>query len=376
VKILFCWTDISGYMAACWQTLAARSGVDLTVLANDVSTAPAFDPSLMHGMHWIRLSRGDRTDATAIQSHVGRLDPDVIVIAGWLSPAYRRMAYHVAAGEGGRTRLILATDTPWRGTVRQQVARLVLRRYCGQFDAAWVPGERGRHYARRLGFPRDRVLQGLYGFDWDGASRAWDIRQRVRSRPRRFLFIGRYVRDKGIDLLLNGYARYREAVADPWDLACCGQGPLGNLLAGRPGVIDRGFRQPDQLVPEIAAASALVAPSRYDPWNVAIMEAAAGGLPILCSHACGVSAEVVREGITGHAFEAKSVEAVTHAMLQAHHAPHLHALGSAAREAVRPYAADAWADRLLAFVNNLPDRREYTADKTGFRDDQNACSPG
>jgi glycosyltransferase involved in cell wall biosynthesis len=374
VKILFCWTDISGYMAACWRALAAREGVAVTVLASGPGAAAAFDASLMHGLHWIRLSRGDRTDATAIQSHVSRLAPDVIVIAGWLSPAYRRMAYRVAAS--ARTRLILAMDTPWRSTVRQQLARLVLRRYCGQFDAAWVPGERGRHYARRLGFPRDRVLQGLYGFDWDGASRAWDIRQRVRSRPRRFLFIGRYVRDKGIDLLLNGYARYREAVADPWDLACCGQGPLGNLLAGRPGVIDRGFRQPHQLVPEIAAASALVAPSRYDPWNVAIMEAAAGGLPILCSHACGVSAEVVREGITGHAFEAKSVEAVTHAMLQAHHAPHLHALGSAAREAVRPYAADAWADRLLAFVNNLPDRREYTADKTGFRDDQNACSPG
>lgn len=358
-------------MAACWRAVAARDGVALTVLASGPSAAAAFDASLMHGMHWIRLSRGDRTDAAAIQSHVGRLDPnldsDVIVIAGWLSPAYRRLACCVAASAGRRTRLILAMDTPWRGTVRQQVARLVLRRYCGQFDAAWVPGQRGWEYARRLGFPGDRILRGVYGFDWKGASRAGEIRKRAGVVPRRFLFIGRYIPEKGVDLLLDGYARYREAVADPWDLACCGQGPLANLLTGRPGVIDRGFRQPDQLVAEIAAAGALVAPSRYDPWNVAIMEAAAGGLPILCSHACGVSAEVVREGTTGHAFEANSVEAVTHAMLQAHHAPHLHALGSAAREAVRPYAADAWADGLLAFVNNLPGRREDTADRTGFR---------
>ena len=46
----------------------------------------------------------------------------------------------------------------------------------------------------------------------------------------------------------------------------------------------------------------------------------------------------------------------------------LHDLGVAARKAVRVYAADAWADRLLAFVNHLPDRREYTTDRTGFQD--------
>ena len=364
MKILFCWTDISGYMAACWRALAAREGVAVTVLASGPGAAAAFNALLMHGLHWIRLNPGGRTDAAAIQAHVSRLAPDVIVIAGWLSPAYRRVAYRVAAG--GRTRLILAMDTPWRGTVRQQLARLVLRRYSSQFDAAWVPGQRGWQYAHRLGFPCDRILHGVYGFDWEGASRAWEIRERARSRPRRFLFIGRYVRDKGIDLLLSGYARYREAVADPWDLACCGQGPLGHLLTGRPGVIDRGFRQPDQLVSEIATAGALVAPSRYDPWNVAIMEGAAGGLPILCSHACGVSAEVVSDDITGHPFQSDSVEAVTQAMLQVHHAPHLHALGSAAREAVRPYAADAWADGLLAFVNNFPSRSRHGATKTGF----------
>ena len=364
MKIVFCWTDISGYMAACWRTLAARSGVALTVIANEVSNAVAFDTSIMQGLHWVRLSPSDRTDGATIQDHVDRLEADVIVIAGWLCPAYRRVATRVAA-EGG-TRLILAMDTPWRGTVRQHLARLILRQYRTQFDAAWVPGKRGWHYARRLGFPCDRILQGVYGFDWKGASRAGEIRERAGPRRRRFLFIGRYVRDKGFDLLLNGYASYREAVADPWDLACCGQGPLGNLLTGRPGVSNRGFRQPDEHVAEIAAASALVAPSRYDPWNVAIMEAAAAGLPILCSHGCGVSAEVVKDGITGKAFQTDSVEAVTRAMLQVHDAPDLHDLGAAAREAVRVYAADAWADRLLAFVSSLSDHVERGATKTGF----------
>ena len=39
MKVLFCWTDISGYMAACWRALASREGVDLHVLAYDSSAA-------------------------------------------------------------------------------------------------------------------------------------------------------------------------------------------------------------------------------------------------------------------------------------------------------------------------------------------------
>jgi glycosyltransferase involved in cell wall biosynthesis len=298
---------------------------------------------------------------------VNRVAADVIVIAGWLNPAYRRVAHRAAAGAG--TRLILAMDTPWRGTLRQHLARFALRSYLARFDAAWVPGERGRQYACHLGFADDRILPGVYGFDWHATSRAWDIRQQTHTKQRRFLFIGRYVHEKGFDILLEGYARYRDAVTTPWELACCGRGPLAHSLAGRQGIIDRGFRQPDQLVDEIAAAAAVVAPSRYDPWNVAIMEAAAGGLPILCSHACGVSVEVVKDGITGHAFQTGSVEAVTQAMLQLHQAPHLHDLGSAAREAVRPYAAHAWADRLIAFVSGLPDRRGHNATRNGSRHD-------
>ncbi|MEZ0263688.1 MAG: hypothetical protein ACAI43_03095, partial [Phycisphaerae bacterium] len=33
MRILICWPEVSGYMAACWRALAARPGVDLRVIA-------------------------------------------------------------------------------------------------------------------------------------------------------------------------------------------------------------------------------------------------------------------------------------------------------------------------------------------------------
>lgn len=355
MKVLFCWTDISGYMAACWRALASREGVDLHVLAYDSSAATEFRGSLMEGIAWTPLRPEDRHDSAAVQAAVQRQAADVVVIAGWSNPAYRRIPFLPSAV--ARPTRIMAMDTPWRGTLRQRVARFALGRYLAALDAAWVPGERGWRFARQLGFREDRILRGVYGFDWEPASKAWEARKHNPSWPRRFLFIGRYAAEKGVDLLVEGYRAYRRQVESPWDLACCGIGPLATKLRNVEGVIDRGFQQPDELAAEMGGSGVILAPSRYDPWNVAIMEAAAAGLPVFCSDACGASVELVHEGLTGHVFAADSAEAVTKAMLTAHREPRLAEMGEAAREAAAHYRADCWADRFVTFARRLQERR-------------------
>lgn len=351
MNVLVCWTDISGYMAACWRALRGREGVNLHVLAYDASEATEFRGSLMDGIDWTPLGAHERQSAEAMRGVVERNAPDVILISGWANPAYRQIPFQLPRGR--RPVVIMAMDTPWRGSWRQRLARFAIGRYLRAMDAAWVPGERGWQFARRLGFREDRILRGVYGFDWAAATTAFGSRRANGAWPRRFLFVGRYVPEKGIDLLVEGYKGYRRRVDQPWELACCGIGPLAGSLASVPGVVDRGFRQPGALEAEMAGSGAIVAPSRYDPWNVAIVEAAASGLPILCSDACGASVELARTGRTGFIFPTDSADAVTHAMVQAHQEPQLADMGQTARTIAEEYRAERWAEKLVTFVDTL-----------------------
>ena len=68
MRIVFCWLEISGYMAACWRALAAREGVDLQVIAfapNTEGKAP-FSPEVLAGVDHHLLDRQERADADRI----------------------------------------------------------------------------------------------------------------------------------------------------------------------------------------------------------------------------------------------------------------------------------------------------------------------
>ena len=141
---------------------------------------------------------------------------------------------------------------------------------------------------RILGASQQSVRRGLYGVDFDGFAPLYE--QRVAEAggwPRKFLFIGRYAPEKGLDVLIEAYQRYRTTVTEPWALSCCGSGPLKHLLQGQAGIEDCGFQQPSQLRQIMATHGAFVLASHFDPWPLVVVEASAAGLPVLCTEACG-----------------------------------------------------------------------------------------
>ena len=82
VKALFLWTDISGYMAACWRELSQLPDVEVRVMAYAASRATAFRPDLMAGLDWIPLDEAQRFDTGFLQSSVTEWNRDVIVVSG------------------------------------------------------------------------------------------------------------------------------------------------------------------------------------------------------------------------------------------------------------------------------------------------------
>jgi glycosyltransferase involved in cell wall biosynthesis len=348
IRVVFCWTNISGYMAACWRALAARGEVDLRVMAyqagSDSNTR--FSEEIMHGIRCRLLDADERLDPKLIEDWVVDQEPDVIVTTGWWQKNLRRLAS--APRLGGRA-FITGVDTPWR-TPLQYLNRFRVGGYMRRLDRVVVAGERAWRHARNIGVPEHRIGRGQYGVDWSSLGVIAAARARG-NWPRRFLFAGRYVREKGVDVLMKGYAAYRDSVIDPWPLECCGMGPLAPVLAGREGVTDSGFVQPAQMSQHWRKAGAFVIMSRFDPWPLALVEAAASGLPLIASEACGSTDEVLRRGSNGFGVPTGNSRALAAAMAALHqrHAE-LPAWGNRSRALAAPYSAEAWAVNWIGHI--------------------------
>jgi len=357
MRIVFCWSHISGYMAACWRALAQRPSLDVTVLAYRSGDKEAnFADDVVAGLNARLLDERERGDANLIRSIVTGAQPDVLVLSGWSSDAYRALAFEPALAGAKR---VMTMDTPYRGTMRQRLGRFKMASYFARIDRVIVPGERAWQLARVLGFEERKVRRGMYGVDYVALEPLLARRaNQPGGWPRRFLFTGRYVEEKGLDVLLETYVAYRRAATDPWPLTCCGQGPMKSALANEPGVEDLGFVQPADMPGVMATHGVFVLPSRYDPWPLAIVEACAAGMPVICTEACGSSVELVRTDYSGMTVASGDAGALLAGLNWAtcrHDA--LPLMGARAQQLGAAYSATAWADRWERLFRELADAK-------------------
>jgi asparagine synthase (glutamine-hydrolysing) len=359
LRVVFCWAEVTGYMASCWQALAKRPGIDVHV----VHTRRLFQrqnpfevDSLLEGVSNREFSKDTPHIDDWLLQEVAARRPDVVVVCGWIFWPYTRL---MAAPQLKDASVILGMDSPWRGTAVQRLSRWRLRSIVQHSDMVVTAGERSAEYARHMGVSVDRIRSGYYGFDFDRFSPVAD--RRVSSSmawPRQFLFVGRYVAQKDLPMLLQAYAAYRAAVPNPWGLTCCGSGPEAHLLRDQAGVVDAGFTQPADQPDMFAKHGAFVLASNFEPWGVVLAEAAASGLPLLCTTACGAGVDLVREGVNGFTTEPGDASALAKAMRWMHdHEEQLEAMGRRGQELARNFSADAWATRWHNYMIDLVEQR-------------------
>jgi glycosyltransferase involved in cell wall biosynthesis len=337
-------------MAASWRALNALPGIDVFVVAFQARTETAFSDRLMADIPSHLLNLEERKNFSTIQSIIQQEQPDVIVLSGWLHPPYRKLAFSPAFKYCA---FMMGMDTPWQGTWKQHLASWVLFPYLRRMNWVVVTGERSWQYAIKLGVSPNKIARGLYGIDYQ----TWAslLEARLQSAwPRSFLFAGRYIPAKGIDILVTAYRQYREQVSEPWSLVCCGQGELTEQLQNQPGIENRGFVQPDKMRSVWCQAGTFLLPSRFDPWPLALVEASAAGLPVICTDACGSAVEVIRSGYNGLIVPSENPESLTRALLYLHeHYEMLPTWGKRAQQLAAPYAANIWADSWFDLISSL-----------------------
>ena len=110
-------------------------------------------------------------------------------------------------------------------------------------------------------------------------------------------------------------------------------------------------------LPYYAAADFLLAPTLYDPFPNAALEALACGLPVVTTDACGV-AELIDDGRTGWVVPSGDHAALGRAMGRAIACDpgHRETLRIAARQAAEPWSTAALATALIALYRGLQSR--------------------
>jgi len=346
MRLLVLYTNLAPYIAACLRDFHSCTGAAVLVFTGAPLEEAPFGSELHHGVGDVRTV-GNLTRAQLMLA-AEEFAPDAVLVNGWRDGDYRAVARHL------RRKGILcvcSSDNQWRGSVRQHLAGVAARAFLHPFfDVLWVTGERQRLFAARLGYRGNRCWDGFYAADVAGFSDTGNARRDNDIEPA-FLFVGRYVEAKGIDQLATAYQRYRTLVDTPWALMTAGTGPLRSALVAA-GATDRGFVQPRDLAGLMASATAFILPSRFEPWGVALHEAAAAGLPLVASRECGAAVHLIRDGFNGASFAADDVDGLLAAMMFIHRAPlpARSAMGARSRMLARQFTPSTWTSTLHAGI--------------------------
>jgi len=335
MKVVILWQGLSGYLLSWVTALTARNCKVLLVYTGKSDDAPFNLKIQSENVSNLSLDELSRKELLAKVNH---FQPDIVLISSWHISKYRYVARRIT------TPRILCMDNQWHSTPKQWLG--VLSRSIAVrplYDRALVPGHRQRFFARKLGFQENEI--------WDGLLSADSVAFSSTSLPRNneFLFVGRIVKEKGIDLLTQAYSQYRKKSINPLNLRVCGVGKLSRLLEGREGIIWNGFIDPSELPAIYGTSKIFIMPSTFEPWGVAIHEAAISGLMIIASDACGAVENLVEDGWNGLIVPSGNVEALCSAMLKAEIIIQrdFRTISQRSKALSDRYSPDKWAENLL-----------------------------
>jgi glycosyltransferase involved in cell wall biosynthesis len=262
------------------------------------SAGAGYDFEVLRSWQRRRAGRTPQMVARGLGGALGRFGPDVVMSSEYGPATWRAMAWCRRSG----CRLVVMSElTPWSDEMLSGLQLRVHRLLAPRVDGFVVFSSQGVERLRRMGVDPARVEVSVQSADLEafravGAAR--DLSS--SSRPVRVLCVGRLVPDKNLARLIEAFAECRFGEREA-ELELCGTGPLeGELreLAARLGVAVRfkGFVAPGDLPAAYAAADVFALVSTYEPFGVTVREAAAAGLPVICTERAGAAGDVAVDG--------------------------------------------------------------------------------
>ena len=224
-------------------------------------------------------------------------DPDCVVASEYGAASLRAFAF---CRESARA-FVVFTECTTEIDSMLPPAQLRLHRWLArQADGVIAVSTAARERLLAFGVPPQRITVALQSADLEPVRAAAAGRTADDHHPLKVLSVGRLVPDKDLATLLRAFALARLS-AEEAELDIAGTGFLEDELRGLAGrlavpVHFRGHVPPRDLPRLYADADIYAAVSTYEPFGVTIREAAAAGLPLICSRVAGAAGDVAIDG--------------------------------------------------------------------------------
>jgi glycosyltransferase involved in cell wall biosynthesis len=309
-KIVFLYTEIASYFLACVEKLALRPDIEISVVRWPVNKEAPFEFKFSGNVNFIE--RNKFTDKQLFDT-VNNINPSVIVCSGWMDKGYLRICKKFK----NRAKTILTIDNQWVGTIKQFIACVASPFYLkSRFSYCWVPGELQKKYALKLGFKNEHILTGFYSCDFDFFYSQYlrNKSEKLKQFPKKFIYVGRYVENKGIENLWRAFIELHTELPNDWELWCLGTGKIEPIE--HPKIKHFGFVQPSSLDSYLKNTGVFVLPSFFEPWGVVVHEFASAGFPVICSNEVGARTAFVENDFNGYLYDFKNVNALKDALKQ------------------------------------------------------------
>jgi glycosyltransferase involved in cell wall biosynthesis len=284
--------------------------------------------------------------------------PDIVVVGG-----YAGLTNQVVM------RWLRRRHIPWvfwgelPGMTKRRGVSETLRRIAQRPAIRWshgiaAIGSRAVEAYRQLSGGRCPVANIPYCCDMEPFLR---IRRDAGGSPHRirFLYCGQLIRRKGVDLLVDAFCKTAERFPRI-ELLLVGEGPLREALTEqvpaqhRSRVQFAGFQPVAELPRYFAEADVFVLPSRHDGWGVVVNQAAAAGMPIICSDAVGAAADLIIENENGCIFPAGNAEQLANAIaLFAGSPERIREFGERSRARILDWTPERNIDRWHEFLTRV-----------------------
>jgi glycosyltransferase involved in cell wall biosynthesis len=210
------------------------------------------------------------------------------------------------------TKTYCAIDDQWKNTLRQKIGTYIYKLFLNKkvFDYMWVAGSPQLYYASNFGVKYNQVISGLLV-----ASSKFNGNP---NKSRRFVYVGRFVNVKGIDLLISAHKLLDINIRNKWQLELIGSGPLVNIIKDSLDefITYKGPLFGEDLALELSKGGVGCCVSLHEPWGVVVHEYCLNSMPLILSNTVGSNSEFLINELNGFIFESSSVDGLYNSLLK------------------------------------------------------------